>query len=315
MHRTIFSLACLLGLPLASCGPSSTAGAAAEPAEFLREAPVIEGVWQRVEIQIDSGPDAGIHMLDVQPSVYIFTKTHYAIAAVEGFFPRKYLGENPTDADRGMAFGPYTGEMGIYADADGKLKLTPVVTKDPAEMDGVVTREFDVTWDEIDVWLTSKSADGVTTRMKLTRVDDDVRLATMAARRLVGVWRRAEMVVGSGPDAGTHVDDAQPGFYVFSPRSFVGTYVSSFAPRPQLGDNPTPEAMGQNYQSFASFAGTYTLREGELALTPVVSQNPNDMRGPPYLSIKVEWEGEDVWFIYTNSAGIQNRTRLVRVPD
>ena len=39
------------------------------------------------------------------------------------------------------------------------------------------------------------------------------------------------------------------------------------------------------------------------------------MRGPPFQTIDVEWEGEDVWLIYTNSAGTQNRTRLVRVAD
>ncbi len=311
MHRKIFSLVCMLGLPLASCSPASSP-IISEPIEVGREAPVLEGVWHRAEIQLDGGPDAGVHMLDVQPSLYVFSKRHYAVAAVEGFTPRRYFSENPTDADRGAAFVPYTGEMGTYVNEGDKLTLAPMVTKDPGV---AATREFDVTWDEIDVWLTSKAPDGVTSRMKLTRVDDDVRLATMAARRLVGVWRRTEMVVGAGPDAGTHIDDAQPGFYIFSPRSFVGTYVSAFAPRPQLPTNPTPEAMGQSYQSFVSFAGTYTLRKDELVLTPVVSQNPNDMRGPPFLSIKVEWEGEDVWFIYTNSAGTQNRTRLVRVTD
>jgi hypothetical protein len=312
MHRKIFSLVCMLGLPLAACDPGSPP---AEQTQFESEAPVLEGVWQRAEIQLDTGPDAGVHMLDVQPSVYIFSRKHYAIAAVEGFAPRRYLGEEPADVDQGAALVPYTGEAGTYAQEGGKLRLTPLVTKDPAEMGGVATREFDITWDEIDVWLTTKTADGGTSRIKLTRVDDDVRLATMAARRLVGVWRRAEMVVGAGPDAGTHVDDAQPGLYIFSPRSFVGTYVSTFAPRPLLGKNPSLEAMGQNYDAFVSFAGTYTLRDDELVLTPVVSQNPNNMRGPPFQTIKVQWEGEDVWFIYTNSAGTQNRTRLVRVEE
>jgi hypothetical protein len=315
MHRNVVFLILVLGVPLASCGPSPGTPATAEMIAFEPEPPKLEGVWHRKEIQIDGGPDAGLHMLDVQPSIYIFSNRHYAVAAVEGFTPRRYLGENPTDADRGAAFIPYTGEMGAYVETDGKLELTPVVSKNPAEMNGVATRAFDIVWDEIDVWLVSRASDGVTTRMLLTRIDDDVRLATRAAQRLVGVWRRAEMVVGSGPDAGTHVDDAQPGFYIFSPRSFVGTYVSAFAPRAPLGDNPTLETMGRNYQSYVSFAGTHTLRDGKLVLTPVVSQNPNDMRGPPYLSIDVEWEGEDVWFIYTNSAGTQNRTRLVRVPD
>lgn len=312
MHRKIFSLVCMLGLPLAACDGGSPP---ADPVAFEQPAPVLEGVWQRAEVQLDAGPDTGVHLLDVQPSVYIFSRSHYAIAAVEGFAPRPYLGEGATDAEKGAALVPYTGEMGTYAQEGGKLKLSPLVTKDPAEMGGVATREFDVTWDEIDVWLTTKTPDGVTARIRLTRVDDDVRLATMAARRLVGVWRRAEMVVGSSTDAGTHIDDAQPGFYIFSPRSFVGTYVSTFAPRPPLGKKPSDEAMAQNYESFVSFAGTYTLKDDELVLTPVATLNPNNMRGRPYQTIDVKWEGEDVWFIYTNSVGTQNRTRLVRVAD
>jgi hypothetical protein len=147
-------------------------------------------------------------------------------------------------------------------------------------------------------------------------VDDDVRLATPDARRLAGVWKRAEMVVGAGPDAGTHIDDAQPGYYIFTPRSFVGNYVSAFAPREPLPPRADDEAWGRNYTSFVSFGGTFTLREGVLVLRATASQNPNNMQGRPFQSIDVTWEGEDtVWFVYTNSAGIQNRTRLVRVAD
>jgi len=312
MLRETFCLVCLLGLPLAACdspAPSS------EPIEVEEVLPVLEGVWQRAEVVIDSGPDAGTHLIDVQPSIYIFSKSHYGISAVEGFAPRPYLGEDPGLAELGRAFSAYTGESGTYAVNGARLILTPLVTKDPAEMGGGASREFDIAWDDIDVWLTSKAADGATVRTRLTRVDDDARLATAAARRLAGVWRRAEMIVGAGPDAGRHVDDAQPGFYLFTPRSFVGNYVSTFAPRPPLGKKPTDEAMGKNYQSFISFAGTFTLRDDVLVLAAIASQNPNNMRGRPFQSIDVKWEGEDVWFIYTNSEGVQNRTRLVRVAD
>ena len=80
-----------------------------------------------------------MHMLDVQPSLYVFAKKHYAVAAVEGFTPRPYLGEEPTDADRGAAFIPFSGEMGTYANEDDKLTLAPMVTKDPIDMGGCRT--------------------------------------------------------------------------------------------------------------------------------------------------------------------------------
>ncbi len=312
MHRNIFSLVCILGLPLAACDSGAPTP---EPVAFTAAPLVLEGVWERAEVLLDSGPDAGIHLLDVQPSIYIFAKTHYGVAAVEGFAPRPYLSEEPTDAERGRALIPYLGEMGAYTNVDGKLKLAPIVTKDPAETDGETTREFDVVWDGIDVWLNSAATDGGSVKVRLTRVDQDMALATPDAQRLAGVWRRAEMVIGAGPDAGTHKDDAQPGFYIFTPRAFIGTYVSSFVPRPLLGSAPTDEAWGANYQSFVSFGGAYTLRDDVLVLRATVSQNPNTMLGRPFQAIDVKWEGEDVWFIYRNSAGVENRTRLVRVAD
>lgn len=312
MYRKIIGLVCLLGIPLAACGNATPPP---EAAHFEDVAPVLEGVWERAEVLVESGPDAGIHLLDVQPSVYIFSKSHYAISAVEGFSPRPYLGDEPTDADRGRAMMAYTAETGVYSEANGKLKLTPLVAKDPARMDGNSYSEFDVVWDGIDVWMNSQAPDGSTVKTRLTRVDDDARLATESARRLAGVWRRTEMVIGSGPDAGTHVADMQPGYYIFTPRSFVGNYVSAFAPRPPIGNVQTDEAWGGNYESFVSFAGTHTLRDGVLVLRATASQNPNTMLGRPFQAIDVKWEGEDVWFVYTNAAGIENRTRLVRVAD
>lgn len=312
MYRKIISLVCLLGLPLAACDSGSPPAASGQLEEV---APVLEGVWQRAEIVIEGGHDAGSHLVDVQPSLYIFSKTHYALAAVEGFTPRAFLGEEPTDADRGRALIPYAGEMGTYAVEGDKLKLKPMVAKDPAAMQSAQGSEFAIVWDGIEVWLNTTAPDGGTVKTRLTRVDDDVRLATEGARRLAGVWRRAEMIVGSGPDAGPHSDDMQPGYYIFTPRAFVGTYVSAFAPRPPLGNNPTDDAWGKNYTSFVSFGGTYALRDGVLILRGAVSANPGNMQGRPFQSINVQWEGEDVWFIYTNAAGIENRTRLVRVPD
>ena len=312
MFRKIICLVCVLGLPLTACDAGSPPAAPFQPAEVPQ---VLEGVWQRAEIVVDSGPDAGPHLIDIQPSIYIFARTHYGVSAVEGFAPRPYLGEDPSEAEQGAAFFPFSGESGTYNVANDKLTLLPLVTKDPIEMGGVAPRVYDIAWDGIDVWLTSKRANRSSVRVRLTRVDDDARLATDAARRLAGVWRRAEMIVGAGPDAGRHVDDAQPGFYLFTPRFFVGNYVSVFSPRPPLGNLITDEAMGKNYNSFVSFAGTFTLRDDVLVLAAIVSQNPNTMRGRPFQSIDVTWEGEDVWFIYKNAEGVENRTRLVRVPD
>ena len=56
--------------------------------------------------------------------------------------------------------------------------------------------------------------------------------------------------------------------------------------------------------------GTYTLDDSTLVFRPLVSMNPNNMRGRPFQSIRTEWAGDDIWLIYTGAEGVQNRCLL-----
>ncbi len=103
MNQTMSALLFLVALPLAACSPGESprvADAAEKPP------PTIEAPWQRAEIVYESGEHAGRHTVDVQPSLYIFSKTHYAITAVNGFAPRPYLGEKPTVEEEGAPMCP-----------------------------------------------------------------------------------------------------------------------------------------------------------------------------------------------------------------
>jgi hypothetical protein len=313
MNLKMLAVILLASPPLWACSPgtSSREAAAAE-----RPPPVLEGAWRRIRVDVETGPNAGAHDVDTQPGIYIFSKTHYAITAVDGFAARPYVSENPTDEESGRAFAPFTGSTGAYASDTDKLTLTPQVTKNPADMVGGKTVDYDLTWVDDTVWLTETTPEGGSVRTQLARLSDDRLKVSPAAARLKGVWRRAEMIVGAGEEKGRHVDDMQPGYYIFSPPTFAGNFVSAFAPRPLLGEAPTDADLGKAFTPFASFAGTYTVDDKDvLVLHPLVTMNPNNMRGRPYQSIKTEWAGEDVWFIYTGVDGIQNRVRLTRVPD
>jgi hypothetical protein len=313
MKRTIGVLLLLAAPLLAACGPADSIRAA-DAAE--KPPPTIEGVWQRAEIVRETGPQAGRHTVDVQPSLYVFGKTHYAITAVDGFTPRAYLGEPPTIEEEGRASVPFTGSSGTYTRSDDKLTLAPLAAKDPASMVGGKTSDYDVSWVGDDLWLTQADPDNGIVRTRFARTTEDQTKVTNEARRLQGVWRRAEMIVGSGPDAGAHVANMQPGYYIFTPTYFVANYVSSFAPRPFLSEAPTEAEYGGIFGAFVSFGGTYTVDDKDtLVLSPIVTKNPNNMRGRPFQSIKLEWAGNDVWFIYTGADGTQNRTRLTPVTD
>jgi hypothetical protein len=296
---------------LSACSPKPTA----REVKAELPAPGLEGAWHATWISIESGPNAGSHTVDVQPAVYIFSRTHYAITAVNGFEARPYLGRKPTDEENGRAFTPFTGSTGTYQSNAGALTLVEQVAKDPADMAGGKTHDFNLEWVDGKVLLVATTPETGQVRTELTRLLADVAPVSPEARRLKGVWRRAEMTIDTGEDKGTHLDDMQPGYYVFDPPYFSGNFVSAFAPRPLLGKKATDADRGKAFAPFVSFAGTYTLSNNVLVFRPLVTQNPNNMRGIPFQSIKTEWAGEDVWLIYTSREGRQNRVRLARVPD
>lgn len=310
MKHSIIVATSFLGLLTAGCGPSGSDRAA----DAADNPPVIEGVWKRAEVVIESGPNAGPHTIDIQPSIYVFSKTHYAYSAVEGFAPRMFLTENPTVEEQGRAFAAFSGGSGTYAASGGGVTLTPAVAVDPSAMTGLPVA-YETSWVGQDLWLKSTSLEGGEVRTRLIRQAEDASRPSEGARKLQGVWRRSEMIVGTGPDTGRHFDDMQPGFYIFTPNYFAANFVSTFAPRPALSQAPTETEMGTVLGPFASFGGEYTVEGNKLTLKPIVTKDPNNMRGRPFQPIELEWEGNDVWFVYTGADGTQNRTRLTPVAD
>ena len=251
MHRKIFSLVCMLGLPLASCDPASSPVPSEPIAVRSAMRLSLEGVWQRAEIQLDSGPDAGVHMLDVQPSVYMFSRKHYAVAAVEGFTPRQYLGEESDGCrSRRARLFRTRAKWATYAHESDKLTLVAHRHQGSRRDErGVAAREFDVRWDEIDVWLTSKTPDGVTTRVEADArrrrcpACDDGR--AHAGRRLAS--RRNGRRLGAGSRERTSTTRSPASTSSRRARSSERMFRRS-RPGRNSARSPTLEALGQNYR-------------------------------------------------------------------
>ena len=312
MNRKQLAIVLLACPALWACSPGASptdATAANNPP------PTLVGVWHATRVNVESGPYAGSHTLDVQPAIYIFSNSYYATTAVNGFEARSYLSEESPDEERGRTFTPFTGRTGTYSSDASKLALTPEVAKDPGEMIAPTTAEYELMWVEDRVWLNTTVPEGGRFATELSRLADDKVIVSPQAQRLKGVWRRTEMIVGAGPNAGAHLDDMQPGYYIFDPPFFAGNFVTGFAPRPALDEDATDADRGRAFTPFASFAGTYTVTDDVLTFRPLVTIDPNSMRGRPFRPIDVEWAGEDVWFIYTGADGVQNRVRLTPVPD
>jgi hypothetical protein len=298
----------------ASCGASeSPVATAAAPAAIPQG---IEGVWTVDRVRLETGETAGSHTFDVQPSVVIFRDNYYAIVAVSGFAARPYLGSEPALEEIGRAYTPFIGHSGTYTVVDTTLTLAPQVAKDPAQMSGTATIVYDLAWNDVGdaVLKTNTDANGEV-EIRLARVVEDNLQLSPVAQRLQGVWRRAERVLGTGDAAEVHLEDMQPGFYIFEDDKFAANFVTSFAPRRALGAKPTDKDYGEVFGAYASYAGTFSEAGNELVLWPKVSLNPNNMRGPPFRPFRLEWQGDDVWFIYPIDSGIETRTRITRIAE
>jgi hypothetical protein len=97
--------------------------------------PSIQGVWRIEEIKTSGvgGTTIGIS----QPSLYIFTKTHYSVIRVLGDSPRKRLADdNKATAEELLAVyvSSFAANAGTYELARGGLTLRPTIAKDPGTM-------------------------------------------------------------------------------------------------------------------------------------------------------------------------------------
>lgn len=95
----------------------------------------IQGVWNAVEIDVDSGPQRGRHT-DVQGALLIFTGHYYSLTAIPGFTPRPKLGDSPTYKELARVFGQFIAEAGTYTLRGDTVTNTNLVAKNPADMDG-----------------------------------------------------------------------------------------------------------------------------------------------------------------------------------
>ena len=161
-----------LALCIAACTPAEQKTAA--PAPAVAAGPSLEGVWKRVEVVVPEGqPNAGTHTTDVQPSLEIFTKSHYSIVFVQSYAPRPALSDKPTDAEQLAAFQPFGATSGTYKLDGATLTLTAIVAKSPNGMTGQPNANpIVIEWAGDDVWFTVTNVNGTSYRSRLVRVAD-----------------------------------------------------------------------------------------------------------------------------------------------
>lgn len=117
-----------------------------------------EGVWQEHETLV-TRRDGSVFPVHPEASLYVVTRTHYAMMATFGVPPRPlFLTLNPTDSEKVLGYDTFWGHSGQYELVGDTLVLHPVVARMPNLMAGGVQR-LRLRADGDSLWLTGNFTD------------------------------------------------------------------------------------------------------------------------------------------------------------
>jgi Lipocalin-like domain len=117
----------------------------------------IEGVWKVSEIVVTGAGASTIS--SPQPSLFIFTRSHYSIMYVPGSKPRALKkAEAATTDEKIAAFDSFVANAGAYELAGSTLTIRPIVARDPNYMVGGFNK-YQFRIDGNTLTLTNKSTD------------------------------------------------------------------------------------------------------------------------------------------------------------
>ena len=130
----------------------------------------VEGVWERVDIVFEGGPNP--RTLQEQ-GFGIFMDGHFIVLEVNGLTsgPRPVLGDSPTDAEILAVVGPFAAVAGTYETTSGSITLHPTMTKVPFA-GTAPPAVFELEFQGNDSWTSAiTNSNGVTQTRRYVRVD------------------------------------------------------------------------------------------------------------------------------------------------
>jgi hypothetical protein len=117
----------------------------------------LEGVWREAEIVV-TGANAST-ISNPQPSLYIFTPTHYAMLGTLGDKPRQlHKALDATNDEKIAAYNSFWGNAGTYEVTGDMVTIQPVIARMPNFMAGG-SQKLQFRLDGDTLWLTGKSTD------------------------------------------------------------------------------------------------------------------------------------------------------------
>jgi hypothetical protein len=100
----------------------------------------LRGVWKITEVSLTS-PDTSWTQTDPRPALLMFAEHHYSSMGTRGSSPRERLSDEPSDAERLEAWGPFWANAGTYEVTGSTVTLRAIVAKNPNN-EGSWTRTF-----------------------------------------------------------------------------------------------------------------------------------------------------------------------------
>ncbi|NIM49123.1 MAG: hypothetical protein GTO22_07660 [Gemmatimonadales bacterium] len=110
----------------------------------------LEGAWQITSIR-EEGPADTSSNLDPQPSVIIFTPSHYSMVWIPGSTATQAFAErwNPTDDEKIARYGEIVVNAGWYELTDSTLTTHPLVARVPEFMGGSLLYRYQLVGDTL----------------------------------------------------------------------------------------------------------------------------------------------------------------------
>ncbi len=268
----------------------------------------VAGVWSATNVAY-TGPDTSWTNVSPQPEVLIFNNRHWTSARINGSEPRELLPENPTDDQRLAAFRRVRMSAGWYT-VDGAEMTTRIVSHwnpNTQAQRPKYTSGFEVDGDQMVRTFTNTARD----RKWVVTYE---RRKEAPATEIDGTWRIREAHFSSPDTSWAHGVDA-PGFLSFHGGYYAVSRVSGPEPRdlwPEGG--PTDEQRLASARRVRGSAGTFTVSNGELTLTPIVHRNPNRMAEPEPFTAPYTIDGDVMWRTFKNEEnGREFRWKYERV--
>ncbi len=129
----------------------------------------LRGVWELTEVSLTS-PDTSWTITDPRPALLMFAEHHYSIMGSRGRGSRERLSDEPSDAERLEAWGPFYANAGTYEVTGSTFTRRAIVAKNPNN-EGSWTRTNTYRIEGDTLWMTFETATGAEISVTYLRLE------------------------------------------------------------------------------------------------------------------------------------------------